>query len=112
MFWLSLCMLLTHAISSEIKQALGAVVSYATIILFGSHACGSHHIHSDYDILVVTKTGFSPSQKLPLKTSIRKRLLELGLPSYILTQSESELKTKSQLPGHIIKTILSEGVPL
>lgn len=104
--------MITASLSGEIKLAIGTVVTYVRVILFGSRARGTHDSRSDYDILVITPTEFSPAEKLPIKTSIRKKMQQLGLASDILIQSETEINSKSQLPGHVIKTILTEGVTL
>ena len=71
-----------------------------------------HNIDSDYDILVVIDKTLSSEEKMPFRTKIRKTLLSYGILSDILIQSEQEISQKKQLTGHIVKTILQEGVAI
>ena len=82
------------------------------VILFGSRARLVHNIDSDYDILVVIDKTLSSEEKMPFRTQIRKTLLSYGILSDILIQSEQEISQKKQLTGHIVKTILQEGVAI
>jgi len=97
---------------SEIKHLIQEILPLSQVILFGSRARRMHLPESDYDILVIIDSYLSPSEKMPIRTKIRKLLLSKGIFSDILIQSKLEVKTKSILPGHIIKTIMQEGVVL
>jgi predicted nucleotidyltransferase len=84
----------------------------AQVLLFGSHARGEADFDSDYDILVITERPVHVGEKFALRTQIRKRLLELGIRCDVLIQSEQEVEKKRELPGHIIRRALQDGVPL
>lgn len=99
-------------ISAEIKGVISAYLDDADVMLFGSRAKGSHTDDSDYDILIVTDTTFLPDQKIPIRTSIRKELLKIGIRSDILIQSKSEIRKKRNLPGHFIRNIMKDSIML
>ena len=95
-----------------IKSTVAQILPHSRIILFGSRARGDDHRDSDYDLLVVIDEKLSPVDKMPYRTNIRKQLLSQNIFSDILIQSESEIQEKKELPGHIIKSILEEGIEL
>lgn len=84
----------------------------AQVLLFGSHARGETDPESDYDILVIKERSLDIKSKFALRTRIRKRLLERGIRCDVLLQSEQEMQTKKELPGHVVRSALRDGVPL
>ena len=50
--------------------------------------------------------------KFPLKTSISKELLQVGIRTDILIQSRKDIAVKRKLPGHIIRNIIKEAIIL
>lgn len=95
-----------------IKKTILELLPDSKIMLFGSRARQTYTTESDYDILIIINQDLTPSEKMPLRTIIRKSLLKLGILSDIIIQSHNEISIKKNLPGHIIKTILHEGVIL
>lgn len=95
-----------------IKTLARSVLPECRVILFGSRARGNYNTFSDYDILLVTVQSFSPNEKMPFRTRLRKMLLSNGIFSDILIQSKSELAVNKKIKGHIVRTILSEGKEL
>ncbi len=100
------------AISTLVKKKVKEALTFSRILLFGSRARNDADEQSDYDLLVVVPNSISIREKISVRTSIRKKLLVSGIRSDILIQSEEELKSKKLIPGHIIKTIMREGVTL
>jgi len=88
------------------------VLPGAQVLLFGSQARGQADPESDYDILVITEHPLEMKSKFALRTRIRKRLLESGIRCDVLIQSKEETQRKRELPGHIIRSVLRDGVPL
>ena len=43
---------------------------------------------------------------------MRKELARFKIPADILIQSEDELNSKKEIPGHILRQVLREGVAL
>lgn len=99
-------------IVEAIKTTVREYLPDAEVLLFGSRARKDENSDSDYDILLITKTVPKPKAKLLLRTRIRKALLLEGIRSDILIQSKSEVELKKNLPGHIVRRILSEAIVL
>ncbi len=96
----------------SIKAAVKSVLPGSKILLFGSHARGDFNEASDYDLLIVTEEPLDAKGKFPLRTRIRKLLLEQGIFSDVLIQSDEEIERKRNLPGHVIKEAMKEGIAL
>ncbi|MCK4880628.1 MAG: nucleotidyltransferase domain-containing protein [Bacteroidales bacterium] len=101
-----------NQISIKIRNVVKLYFNDADVMLFGSRAKGNYTEDSDYDVLIVTKQDLSVAQKTPLRTAIRKDLLDFGIRSDILVQSESEIERKKKLPGHFIRSIMKETILL
>jgi len=99
-------------IITAIKRVVSSALPANEIVLFGSRATENASPDSDYDILILTPLKLTPREKLPLRTKIRKALLEYGLLSDILIQNQEEAQEKRALPGHIVRAALSEGITL
>jgi predicted nucleotidyltransferase len=95
-----------------IKNTVKKYLPDAEVFLFGSRARKENRTESDFDLLLITNKTLTPKDKLPLRTKIRKALLILGVRSDILIQSKSEVDKKKNLPGHIVRRILSEAIML
>ena len=95
-----------------IKKTAHDYLPDAEVLLFGSHARHMASLESDYDILLITKSSLSTKEKILIRTRIRKSLLLIGIRSDILIQSKSEIDKKKKLPGHIVRNILKEAIPL
>lgn len=99
-------------IVNKIKLTTFEFLPNSEILLFGSRARDESVNESDYDLLIVTTNSLSPRSKMPFRTSIRKALLNQGIRTDVLIQSRSEIDQKKQIPGHIIRNIMSEAVSL
>jgi predicted nucleotidyltransferase len=97
---------------ATIGEVAHSAVPDARVLLFGSHARGQAGPESDYDILIITDRPLDTKSKFALRTHVRKLLLERGIRSDILVQSAEEIERKKELPGHIIRRALQDGVPL
>lgn len=83
------------------------------ILLFGSHARGNQDPSSDYDLLIITYKTFSPKEKIKWCTQLDRALvLAIHAPVDILIDSEEEIFQKNLLPGHIITSVMRDGVEL
>lgn len=97
---------------ATIGEVARSVLPAAQVLLFGSHARGQAGPDSDYDILIITDHPLDIRTKLALRTDIRKQLLERGIRCDVLIQSDEETQRKKELPGHVVRSALREGVPL
>src|SRR5882762_5537474 len=101
------------AIYSAIKKTVQACLPGARIVLFGSHARGDHDRHSDYDLLIITPKTFSPQEKIHWSTQLDRAIVEaIEAPVDLLLNSDEEICQKQELPGHIIRTAIREGIAL
>ena len=95
-----------------IKSVAIDILPECRVILFGSRARNTHEADSDFDVLLISKKTLPIHEKRDLKAQLRKLLAIQGIPTDIVIQSEAEVKHKSQITGHLVKTIVGEGVAL
>jgi predicted nucleotidyltransferase len=101
------------SIHKLIKETVHADLPDCRIVLFGSHARGDYDTHSDYDLLIITPLKLSPKEKINLSTRLDQAIVKvLKIPVDILINSEEEVKEKRELPGHIVRTAMREGVDI
>jgi hypothetical protein len=97
---------------SIIKETAERIVPDSRVLLFGSRARHDNSSDSDYDFVVITRMTIDVRQKRNLKSQLRKELAKHKIPADILIQSESELKSKKRITGHILRQAAREGVDL
>lgn len=98
---------------SSIRATIIEFLPHAKILLFGSRARNDFNINSDYDILIITKQDFSPTEKISWASRIHKALVySLNAPVDILLNSEQEVEQKKDLPGHVVRWAMKEGVEI
>ena len=97
---------------AAIGEVARSVIPGARVLLFGSHARGEANPDSDYDVLVIPEQPIDIKNKFTLRTRIRKKLLERGIRCDVLIQSEQDVQTKKELPGHVVRAVLRDGIPL
>ena len=99
-------------IANKIKEIAKNYFSDAEIMLFGSRANLKATADSDYDVLIIISQYLKPEEKTPVRTQIRKDLLNFGIRSDILIQSQEEIDNKKKLPGHFIRNIMRDAILL
>ena len=80
------------------------------VLLFGSQARQDANEGSDYDFLIITKKRTPDSKKMYYKAQIRKAMAKNKIAVDVFLHSEDEVEAKRELPGHIIREIVREGV--
>ena len=76
------------------------------IILFGSHARGDAHLHSDVDLLVI----FSEcADKRNAAIEIRRVLKDMPVPKDIIVSTPEELARQRDLVGTVLRSAQREG---
>jgi len=74
---------------------------------------GEQDIRSDYDLLIVTPSTFTAQEKIEWSSRIDRAIVNaIRAPVDLLLNSEEEIRQKQQLPGHIIRSVMREGVAL
>jgi predicted nucleotidyltransferase len=94
----------------KIEAAIRRIVRTAQprkIIIFGSAARGEARLHSDLDILVVTKDGGEDSRKESVR--IRRALRGISMPMDILVVPEKRLRQLAQRPGLVYREAIRRG---
>ena|SRR5215213_9095059 len=100
-------------IYSTIKSIVQAFLPGARIVLFGSYARGEQDRHSDYDLLIITPKTFTPPEKIHWSSRIDRAIVEaIKAPVDLLLNSDEEIRQKQELPGHIIRSAIREGITL
>ena len=100
-------------IYDTIKKTVHFFLPDSRILLFGSRARGNNDIHSDYDILIITPDEQTHSEKLTSGSQIDRAIVKaIHAPVDVLLYSESEILQKEQLPGHIVRSAIREGIAL
>lgn len=96
-----------------IRNTVQACLPGSRILLFGSRARGDQDRHSDYDLLVITPSTLTPQEKINWSSRLDRAIVNaISAPIDILLNSEEEVLQKQELPGHIIRTAIREGVTL
>lgn len=94
----------------KIQQAVERIIELrhpSRVIVFGSAARGGMDIHSDVDLLVVTKeTLDSPREE---SVRLRRALRGISMPMDILVISEQQLRDLADRPGLIYREALRHG---
>jgi len=100
-------------IYATIRDTVKYYLPDARILLFGSRARGNQDLRSDYDLLIITSKTLSSSEKVSWSTRLNKALVKaVNAPFDLLINSEEEVNQKRHLPGHIIRSIVREGISL
>ncbi len=94
----------------QIKDVCHQILPGSRVLLFGSRARQDYTFDSDFDFLIITTQELGINQKLKYKAKIRRILAKYKIPADILIQSDSEIKIKKSIMGHIVKQALDEGV--
>ena len=101
------------AIYSIIKKNVQACLPGARIVLFGSHARGDQDHHSDYDLLIITPETLTPQEKIHWSSRLDRAIVNaIKAPVDLLLNSDEEIRQKQELPGHIIRSAIREGIAL
>lgn len=100
-------------IYNNIKSTAHSFLPEARVLLFGSRARGNYDKFSDFDLLVITKKTLSQKEKINWYGILDKALVQsINAPVDIILDSEEEVIIKKELPGHIVRWAVKEGIAL
>ena len=103
----------SSAIYHTIRETVLANLPGSRILLFGSRARGEQDRFSDYDLLIITPQTFTPREKIRWSTLLNHAIFKaLKIPVDLLINSEDEVREKQDLPGHVVRTAVREGIIL
>ena len=95
-----------------IKEVISRLLPGSRVVLFGSRAVGNFNDKSDYDVLIITKYNFQITEKLKMKSQIRKELANYLIPVDVFIESEEEVSTISLLTNHVVNEAVLKGVTI
>jgi uncharacterized protein len=98
------------SVLNQIKYYILEILPGSEIILFGSRARNENLRDSDFDLLIVVDKQFDSLEKLKFQALIRKQLAVKNILADIIIQSKSDIEIKKNLPGHIVRSAIQEGV--
>ena len=94
----------------EIKKVIRFFLPESEVILFGSRARGDNRLNSDYDLLIISKDSLDNHQRLYFQALIRKSLARENILADVIIHSLNSIEAKRNLPGHIVRSAMNEGV--
>ena len=98
----------TEDLLDEIVRRIRAAGAPLKIVLFGSHARGDTHPHSDVDLLIVEESDL-PSYKRSPKYYHATWDTSPGRDRDIVVWTPEEIKAWDAVPNHFVTTALREG---
>lgn len=103
----------SSAIYNTIKGTVQGCLPGARIVLFGSHARGDQDHYSDYDLLIITPKTLTPQEKIQWSTRLDRAIVKaIKAPVDLILNSDEEILQKQELPGHIVRSAIREGITL
>jgi predicted nucleotidyltransferase len=99
--------MIDEATIEEAGRRIGAAAPDGSrVILFGSHARGDAHEHSDLDIMVI-----EPEVENTAEESVRlhRTLKDLRIPVDVLVVTEERARRWSKVKGTVVERALREG---
>jgi len=101
------------SVYDKIRDTVHACLPGSRTLLFGSRARGNMDSRSDYDLLIITSQMFTPAEKIYWSNILDRAIVAaINAPVDILINSEEEVKQKQELPGHIVRSAIREGIAL
>ncbi|RYE38010.1 MAG: nucleotidyltransferase domain-containing protein [Sphingobacteriales bacterium] len=100
-------------VNKQIRETVDSRLPGTRILLFGSRSRGDDISGSDYDLLIITPTQLTFTEKKYWSKTLDEALVKsLAIPVDLLLESEEEVHKKSMLPGHVVRTAIREGMQL
>ncbi len=99
----------TKHISTLIKQAVGKIDLNAHIILYGSRACGTERVDSDWDILILTDYPVDIVKERMFRNVLYDLKLETGEPFSVFVYSKIDWDIKQIITPFYVN-VTNDGV--
>jgi len=95
-----------------IKPIISRMIPESEIYLFGSRARDENIENSDFDLLIISKNEYLPSEKAKILSNLRLELARKGVPADLILNSKTEAQNNRQLPGHIVHEAFKEMIAI
>jgi predicted nucleotidyltransferase len=102
-----------NPIYNAIRETIHAYLPDSQVLLFGSRARGTEDKYSDYDLMVITPNPLTQKERLNWSSKIDRAIVHtIHIPIDLLIFSKDEIIAKRDLPVHIVRTVMREGIAL
>ncbi len=98
-----------ESLLNEVVRRIVDIADPKKIVLFGSHARGNSHAHSDIDLLVIME---SQEPRYRRSAPLYGALSNLLTPMDILVYRPNEVEEWKNVPQAFVTTVLREGKTL
>ncbi len=103
---ISIMKVIDEALIAEAGRRLAAAAPDAQVVLFGSHARGEAHPHSDVDFLVVEpEVGNEAEESVRMHRTLR----DLRMPADVVVVSRDYADRWREVRGGLVHAALSQG---
>lgn len=97
--------------STEVIEQIGELLAKAAppnsrVVLFGSHARGTAHADSDFDVLVIEPT---VDDVIHEAVRLRSELDELDVPIDVIVMDKAKADRRAEERGTMVERALREG---
>lgn len=100
---------IANDVMSQITHRIVAELNPEEIILFGSHAWGIPHKHSDIDLCVIVPDGIPGFDRIEWGVRALNALNDLNLDVDILIKTRSDVEVFKAVPASLTRKIVEEG---
>jgi predicted nucleotidyltransferase len=102
-----------NPVYNAIRETIHTYLPDSQVLLFGSRARGTEDKYSDYDLMVVTPNPLTQKEKLSWSSQLNKAIVDaVHIPIDLLIFSKDEVIAKRELPNHIVRIVMREGIAL
>lgn len=95
-----------EALIAEAGRRLAAAAPDAQVIVFGSHARGEAHLHSDVDFLVVEPEVANEAEE---SVRLHRTLRDLRMPVDVIVVSRDYADRWREIRGGLVHAALAQG---
>ena len=94
----------------DLKGVIARFVPNATVILYGSAACGKRDPESDYDVLVLSDRKLSSKEEERVDSAVYDLQLDRGVVLSVMFHSEAEWRSPVVSQSPYYENVTREGV--
>ncbi|URD51243.1 nucleotidyltransferase domain-containing protein [Chroococcidiopsis sp. CCNUC1] len=100
---------IAHEVMTQITRLIVAELDPEEIILFGSHAWGTPHKHSDIDLCVIVPDGIPGFDRIEWGVRALNALNDLTIDVDVMVTTRSVIDTFKTVPASLQRKIVEQG---